>query len=291
MLNRLVLILAAFTCPISWSEAATLTSWTKSLAEAKADSKKAFKPIIVYCFNVKAAIGWKMWNDFMVKPEMDEFLNRDFACYQANFETAEKCPADLGSYYEKLKPATFPIILHISPDGKTLIKATQGSLDAAAFKADLVATLQSMKVSPAIEKSLAEKLEKAKAAMAAKDHPAAIKLINEIENTHGWSDLKKDERSLDAEIDRMIADIVKQMAALTREDKFDEALALGKVAEKEFKGAIAASSLKVATKAVGQFSDAAKATAPGEKAKLYKAIAKDATGTEFGDLALIKMQE
>jgi hypothetical protein len=47
----------------------------------------------------------------------------------------------------------------------------------------------------------------------------------------------------------------------------------------------------MAVKAVGQFSSAAKAANRSEKDKLYKLIAKDAVGTEFGDLAFIKMQE
>jgi hypothetical protein len=291
MLRRLAITVIALLCSVPWSAAATLTPWAKSMSEAQANSRKAFKPIIVYCALAKDGNSWKMRKETLEKQEMDEFLNRDFACYRADFESADKFPSDVGSHYSKLKPAKFPIVLHIAPDGKTLIKSTQGLRDLAAFKSDLVGTLQSLRVSAAIEKSLADKLEKAKAAMAAKDHPTAIKLINEIEKTRGWSDIKKEERALDAELDQIIADILKKMLALTREGKFDEALEMGKNAEKEFKASTSESSLKMANKAVGQFSSAAKATNKGEKEKLYKAIAKDAVGTEFGDLALIKMQE
>lgn len=267
------------------------TSWSETMTGAQANSRKGFKPIIVYFLVMNEGDPWKMWSDTISNEEIDAILSADFVGYKANLANKDNCPADLTSYYSKLKAGPFPIVLHIAPDGKTVIKSTTGFRDLATFKADLQGTLQGMKVSAGVEKTLADKIEKAKAAMEAKDHPAAIKLINDIENTRGWSEIKGGARALNAEIDQMIAENLQQMCALTRDGKYDEALEIGKSALKEFKASTSEPALKTAIASINKFASAAKSTNKAEKDKLYKAVAKDSVGTELGDLALQKMQE
>lgn len=223
--------------------------------------------------------------------EVAVLLAANFVCVKVNVDNA---PADVQDILSQVQGNILPFYAYIAPDGK-FIAGTSGFRDVKMFKADLQAALKSdlLRLPPAVEKKLQKAADQAAKDLEAKKYAAVIRAAKDAEKFKGVSDARDKLKDLATQAAELGKKAIEEAAGLAKEDKIDEALALAKKLQADFKGTEVETAANDAVKSLDRLKAALADIAKGAKADAknrYTLILKEAKDSPWAAIAEEKLK-